>query len=192
MSKELVLVLGGARSGKSAFAQRLAAGHDRVLFAATAEARDEDMARRIAHHKKSRPPSWDTLEAPLHLAEPLGAAAQDYYVVLVDCLTLWVSNLMLREPAPVDPEADAVAQTERLLDAYERGRATWVVVSNEVGLGVVPPTESGRDFRDVLGRVNQLVARRADKVYMMVAGLALELKALGASPLDLPGGDSLR
>lgn len=180
MSTELVFVLGGARAGKSAFAEGLAASGKRVLFVATAEARDNEMAARIANHKARRPAHWDTFEEPVALAETLAAQAQRYDTVLIDCLTLWVSNLMLREGASIDP----AAACRQLLDVYEHGQARWIVVSNEVGLGVVPPAELGRAYRDQLGTVNQIVARRADKVYLVIAGLALELKALGAKPVN--------
>ena len=187
MTKELILILGGARSGKSAFGERLARSSERVLFAATAEARDSEMEHRIAAHRGNRPAQWDTVEEPIDLAGVLEPAADSYDTVLVDCLTLWVSNLILQDESG-RAEAEALRQVERLLRAYERGRASWVLISNEVGMGVVPPTALGRLFRDALGRVNQLVARRADKVYLMVAGLTMEIKSLGAHPFDLPDG----
>ncbi len=184
MSRELVLVLGGARAGKSAFAEGLGASGKQVLFVATAEARDSEMARRIQGHRARRPPQWETLEEPVDLAGALAARAQGYDTILIDCLTLWVSNRMLRQPPPGESGDDPAGAAKRLLGIYERGRARWIVVSNEVGLGVVPPTELGRAYRDALGRVNQLFARRADKVYLLVAGLALELKGAGARPFD--------
>ena len=182
--KELVLVLGGARSGKSSLGERLAGASNRVLFVATAEAGDEEMAARIEAHKARRPEAWETLEEPLHLVNSLSERAGDYDVVLIDCLTLWVSNLLLRRPDEPHPEQRILGAAEKLLATYDAGRATWVVVSDEVGLGVVPPTELGRVYRDVLGLVNQLFARRADRVYAAVAGLALELKSLGAEEIE--------
>ena len=184
MSKELVLIIGGARSGKSALAERLARRADRVLFVATAQALDGDMARRIATHRSNRPASWNTLEEPLDLAASLSEAVKGHDVVLLDCLTLWVSNTLLKDEGSRDAERKILASTEDLLGLYETGGATWIVVSNEVGLGVVPPSSLGRAYRDVLGRVNQLVAGRADKVYLALAGLALEMKELGARPID--------
>ncbi|MBI3743399.1 MAG: bifunctional adenosylcobinamide kinase/adenosylcobinamide-phosphate guanylyltransferase [Chloroflexi bacterium] len=182
MAKSLTLVLGGARAGKSAFAERLAAQHKRALFVATAEARDEEMRERIARHKAARAKHWETLEEPVRVAAALTKRANAHDAVLLDCLTLWVSNLLTTEP-PSSPEAIA-AETQGLLDAYDRGTASWIVVSNEVGLGVVPPSELGRLYRDALGKVNQRFAARADKVYLLVAGLALDLKALGAKPWE--------
>ena len=182
MAKTLTLVLGGARAGKSAFAERLAGQYKRVLFIATAEGRDEEMRERIARHKAARAKHWETLEEPVRLAAALSKRTGGYDAVLLDCLTLWVSNLLTTEP-PASPETIAV-EPQGLLDAYERGTASWIVVSNEVGLGVVPPSELGRLYRDALGKVNQRFAARADNVYLLVAGLALDLKALGAKPWE--------
>ena len=174
MSGELVLLLGGARSGKSAAAERLAQAGRRVLFIATAEALDEDMRRRIAAHRERRPSGWDTLEEPLR-------------PVVLDCLTLWVSNLLLRHEDDPGAEELILDAAGGLLDLIERATATWILISNEVGLGVVPPSPLGRAYRDALGRVNQLAAARAGRVYLMVAGLALELKELNAQPLTQLG-----
>ena len=175
MSKRLTLILGGARAGKSTFAQQLAAKGERVLFVATAEAGDQDMAERIKAHRASRPVEWDTLEEPLDLAGALARVVDRYDTVLLDCLTLWVSNLLLRA-APAG--ADIPAEVGKLLEAYGRGTADWIVVSNEVGLGVVPPTELGRAYADELGRANQIAATAADDVYFVAAGLPLNLKRL--------------
>ena len=183
MSKQLILILGGARSGKSNLAERLASRYESVLFVAAAEALDEDMERRIARHKLSRPAHWSTLEEPTDLASSLQAMNDPHDVCLVDCLTVWVSNLLLRLEGCADAEDAIMHAVEDLLDVYESSAATWIVVSNEVGLGVVPPTSLGRSYRDALGRANQMVAARADKVYLMFAGLAIELKSAGALPL---------
>ena len=173
MSKRLTLVLGGARAGKSTYAQELAASGNRVLFVATAEAGDEQMEERIEAHRATRPAEWDTLEEPLDLVGALAGVAGRYDTVLLDCLTLWVSNLLLREG-----EVDVPGELKGLLAAYEEGTASWIVVSNEVGLGVVPPRELGRLYADELGRANQIIAAAADDVYFMAAGLPLNLKTL--------------
>ncbi len=183
MAKRLTLILGGRRAGKSTYAQRLAEGSGRVLFVATAEAGDEDMAARVRKHQVDRPAEWDTLEEPLDLVGSLRPVVDGYDTVLLDCLTLWVSNLMHAEG-----ERDVFAETERLLDCYRKQDASWIVVSNEVGLGIVPMTKLGRDYADQLGRVNQLVAAEADDVWFVAAGLPLNLKALQSDP----GGDSSR
>ena len=198
LPKELIFVLGGVRSGKSSFAERLAALRQaqeggRVLYVATAEALDADMERRIANHRRQRPPEWDTLEEPVKLPDVLPSALEGYDTCLLDCLTLWVSNMLLSiegRPHPNPPpegegvavEQEILSAARRLMESYEKSPATWIVVSNEVGLGVVPPSRLGAVYRDALGRVNQAVAACADKVYFMVAGLALEMKSLGALP----------
>ena len=180
MSGRLTLITGGARSGKSTLAERLAARGDRVLYVATAEGRDEEMRSRIAAHRAARPRHWDTLEEPLDLAGALRPIHHRYDTVLVDCLTLWVSNLLLdlqvRAAAEDRFERSILSVTRELLDVVEASGADWVVVSNEVGLGVVPPSPLGRAYRDALGRVNQLVAAQAGEVYLMVAGLRLQVK----------------
>lgn len=190
MSKELILVLGGARSGKSHFAQVLAREKGRrVLFVATAEAGDEEMAARIRAHQAARPREWRTLEEPWHLAESLEPETEPE-VMLVDCLSLWVSNLLLQgyESTPLEAlERRILDEASRLLECYQKGKADFILVSNEVGMGLVPEHPLGRHYRDLLGRVNQLVASRADKVYLVVAGLALELKSLGARPITEGG-----
>lgn len=176
MSKSLTLILGGVRSGKSSFAQRLASESNRVLFLATAEAGDQEMAARIKAHKESRPDRWDTLEEPLELADALSPIIGDYDVVILECITLWLSNLMLNEPEGNETMPDISTRISRLLDLYENGSASWIIVSNEVGLGVIPPTKLGRNYADELGRVNQQIAAEADIVYFMAAGLPLKLK----------------
>ena len=177
----LTLVLGGVRAGKSAFAQRLASSGRRVLFVATAEAGDAEMAARIAAHQASRPPEWTTLEEPVDLVSALAPVVDGYDTVLLDCLTIWVSNLLLRTPDPAAAEVIA-SGAEELLALQRRSAAAWIVVSNEVGLGVIPPTELGRAYEDALGRVNQLFAAQADAVYFMAAGLPLQLKGEPGSP----------
>lgn len=187
----IVLVTGGARSGKSAFAERFAAARgSRVLYVATAEALDEEMEDRIALHRARRPTGWSTREAPLDLIGVLGDV-RDVDVVLVDCLSVFVSNRLL---GLGDEGAESWREDVRRLDGElveEMGRlaelardATWdlVAVTNEVGLGIVPPTALGRAFRDLLGRVNAAIAERADAVYLAVAGLAVELKQTAVSP----------
>ena len=183
MTKQLIFVLGGARSGKSAFAERLAKHRgERVLYVATAEALDADMERRIASHRRQRPPEWDTLEVPLELPSALPRDLSGYDACLLDCLTLWVSNILLSMENDPSAEQKILSAAHRLMEAYEHSSATWIVVSNEVGLSVVPSTRLGTVYRDALGRVNQALAARADRVYFVVAGLALEMKSLGALP----------
>jgi adenosylcobinamide kinase / adenosylcobinamide-phosphate guanylyltransferase len=161
-----VLVLGGARSGKSSFAQRVAAEcGSPVAYVATATAEDEEMIERIRLHRAARPPEWLTHESPRSLALPPG----DARTVLVEDLTLLLSNLMAEF---ADAEGRARAEVEQLLKA----RVNVVVVSNEVGMGIVPATPLGREFRDALGRLNQHAAAAMSEVYLLVAGLPLRLK----------------
>lgn len=165
---KLTLVLGGARSGKSGFAEGLiAALPPPWIYVATAEPRDEEMRARIAVHRARRGPSWQTVEAPQELAETIVLAQPA--PVLVDCLTLWLSNLML---GAVDIDAE-IARLERALEA---AAAPVALVSNEVGSGVVPEHPLGRRFRDLQGALNQRMAARADRVVLMVAGLPLAVK----------------
>ena len=180
MKKRLTLVLGGARSGKSTYAQGLAAGSERVLFVATAQAGDQDMERRIRAHREQRPDHWDTLEEPIALVEEMAGRLRSYDTIVLDCLTLWVSNLLLMDPRAASAPIDIASETRGLLGLYRRGDASWVVVSNEVGLGVVPATELGRAYADQLGRVNQAVAAESDEVFFMAAGLPLKIKSSAA------------
>lgn len=181
--KELILVLGGARAGKSSFAQALAASlGPTVTLVATAEAGDEEMRRRIEEHRRARPAGWRTLEAPLQPSLAL-RQSDPGDVVLVDCLTLLVSNLMLAGPDVCSAERRIEKEIAGLVCAYEEGRSTFVIVSNEVGMGVVPAYQLGRSYRDLLGRANQTLAARADRVYWMLAGLPVEIKASGLAVL---------
>lgn len=183
MAGDLILILGGARSGKSAYAERLAVarGGD-VLFIATATAGDDEMARRIAAHRASRPADWRTLEAPTAVAGRVTTAGESPGTVVLDCLTLLVSNLLLEhESAGAAAVARAVdAEIDALLAHIATSAATWLIVSNEVGMGLVPPYPLGRAYRDLLGRANARVAAQADRAYLLVAGLPLDLKRLMA------------
>jgi len=165
----LTLVLGGARSGKSRYAESLIAKLPPPwVYIATAEAGDAEMAARIAAHRARRGPDWRTVETPRDLAGAL--AACDAAPVLVDCLTLWLSNLMLAN-------AEIDAETVRLEDALAAAKAAVVLVANEVGSGIVPEHALGRRFRDLQGVLNQRMAARADRVILMVAGLPLTVKS---------------
>jgi len=170
----MILILGGARAGKSTFALRLAKEHageeGRVAFIATAQAFDDEMVQRIARHREERPARWSTIEEPYLLDEAL-IKASNSDVALVDCLTLFVSNWLLRSD---EPGLEAIC--ENFLATVRSQNQTVICVSNEVGLGIVPETPLGRTFRDLLGRVNEQFAEAADEVYLLVAGLPLRLK----------------
>jgi adenosylcobinamide kinase/adenosylcobinamide-phosphate guanylyltransferase len=166
----LTLVLGGARSGKSRYAERLVEGAGVAgTYCATAEAGDAEMAARIAEHRTRRGRFWRTVEAPLALAETIAAEAAPDRPLLVDCLTLWLSNVLLTGKA-LDREFG------RLSAALREAAGPVVLVANEVGLGLVPETPLGREFRDAAGRLNQEMARLADRVVFIAAGLPLSLK----------------
>jgi len=214
MGKSLTLILGGARGGKSSYAQTLAATlGEHVLFIATAEAVDAEMSVRIARHRAERPAHWRTLEVPCNVGMASGPHVNQAEVVLLDCLTLLVSNILVSFEHGPEEAGSAVAcgsraaqasrtaaghsvtqsttvkpyqaeevesavnlEIEGLLDAHRASTAHWIVVSNEVGLGLVPAYPLGRIYRDLLGRANQRLASAADKVLFMVAGLPMPLK----------------
>ena len=173
------LVLGGARSGKSRHAVELAGRRGgRVAFLATARARDADMAARIARHQAERPARWTTLEEPQDVAAACRRAAAAHDLVVVDCVTVWIANLMERG----DDDAAVLTAADGLADVIRARLLSLLIVSNEVGEGVHPPTELGRRFRDLLGFVNQRLASAADRVTLMVAGLPLTVKDAPAPP----------
>jgi len=166
------LILGGARSGKSALAERLAmeSAHE-VVYIATAQAHDEEMAARIAHHRAQRPPHWLSVEEPLALADALQAHARPGRCVLVDCLTLWLSNLLGH------PDSERFKrERDALLHLLPTLKGQVLLVSNEVGLGVVPMGELTRRFVDEAGRLHQLLAAQCERVVLVVAGLPMPLK----------------
>jgi adenosylcobinamide kinase/adenosylcobinamide-phosphate guanylyltransferase len=185
---QLILILGGARSGKSTFAEQLALRSKRsVAFIATATAGDDDMRARIKRHQAARPQGWHTVEEPLDLARAMRAAADVADVLLLDCITFWISNWLFAQGDMNDDEvvseryyAGALAEIDALLKAFHTldAQKTLVVVTNEVGLGIVPAYTLGRIYRDVLGLVNQRLACAAGRVYLMVAGLGVDIKRL--------------
>jgi adenosylcobinamide kinase/adenosylcobinamide-phosphate guanylyltransferase len=191
----LILLLGGARSGKSSYAEALAAriaGQRPVLYIATATAEDAEMRDRIARHQAARPSHWRTVEAPSDPAHAIReqGVGDSIPVILLDCVTLLVSNLILSgthadfdEQSFDVPEAEArvTAAISELLAAWRETQAMLILVSNEVGMGLVPPYPLGRVYRDVLGHVNARLASEADSVLLLVAGLPVELKALAAA-----------
>jgi adenosylcobinamide kinase/adenosylcobinamide-phosphate guanylyltransferase len=167
----LTFLLGGVRSGKSTLAVRLASRHEQVAFIATAEAGDAEMRRRISRHRAERPTGWTTIEEPLDLLAALGAAPPAACLV-IDCLTLWVSNLVLAGVS----DGDALRRAAQAAEAAA-ARAS-IVVSNEVGMGIVPERELGRRYRDLLGSVNVVFAEAAGRLLLVHAGRAVELEAV--------------
>ena len=174
-----LLVIGGARSGKSAYAQACAeAAAPARLYLATGSAGDDEMAARIARHRAERGAGWTTREEPLALAEALAETARPGLVVLVDCLTFWLANALFAE-------RDVEAESARLCAAIAALGGPVVLVSNEVGAGIVPETPLGRAFRDAQGRLNQAVARACDGVALVVAGLPIPLKPTNPPRFEL-------
>ena len=169
----VTLVLGGARSGKSAYAEALVAEAASSLYLATAEAHDAEMAERIRRHRERRGPRWTTIEESIALVPALRQHARPDRPVVVDCLTLWLSNLMAAG-------RDVADETARLVESLASSAGPVVLVANEVGMGIVPDTPLGRDFRDHAGRLNQAVAGVADRVVFVVAALPLVLKDTAA------------
>jgi adenosylcobinamide kinase/adenosylcobinamide-phosphate guanylyltransferase len=204
--KKFILILGGARSGKSSFAQSLAAKLGRkVLFVATGEPLDEEMASRIGEHRRRRPKNWRTLEIDTRVGQKLQGQIKDADVVLLDCITLLVSNILTKEgepsshhckpftPSHCEPftlshceessdeaisqaETQVMAEMEDLIDCIDKHEGNFIVVSNEVGLGLVPDNKLGRIYCDLLGKANQLLAQYASEVYLMVSGIPLKMK----------------
>lgn len=170
---KIIFVLGGARSGKSSYAIKLAETFGRkVAFIATCQPLDKEMQRRIVLHKKSRSARWQTFEEPQAISSLLKKNRNKFEVILIDCLTLLVSNLLLK-----NLKEDAIEnEINMILSILKKSKAKSIIVSNEVGLGIVPKNRLGRRFRDLAGRINQMVAEKADEVFFMVSGLPLTIK----------------
>lgn len=187
----LTFILGGARSGKSELATHLAsAAREPVLFVATMRELDDEMRERVAAHRAQRPGEWRTVEAPVDLVRAARGAAEP--VIIVDCVTVWISNLLLDAlPDPDAASGEAVAECVRDIDRQVRAFAEWasaysgevIVVSNDVGNSVVPPYRLGRIFRDCVGSANKTFAARAATAYYVIAGMAIDLRAAGALPI---------
>ena len=167
---KIIFILGGARSGKSGFALETASGiPGRKAFIATAQALDDEMGQRIARHKAERTDEWQAFEEPINIQELIARIHGTYDVLLIDCLTLWITNLMLGNVA-------IEGKARLLLEALSACRSSVFIVSNEVGLGIVPDNRLSREFRDIAGTLNQKVAALADEVYFVAAGLPLRIK----------------
>jgi len=171
---KIIFVLGGARSGKSAFALEMAKNSGtRVAFIATGEPRDEEMRKRIEMHRKSRPAAWKTFEVAREVSPVLNKIKRRFGVIIVDCATLLVSNLLLNGFS----ETRICGEFKKISKITKQADSTVIVVSNEVGLGIVPHNALARGFRDIVGRVNQIVAEEADEVFFIVAGIPSKISA---------------
>jgi adenosylcobinamide kinase / adenosylcobinamide-phosphate guanylyltransferase len=183
---KLILVTGGARSGKSTYAEQMASEMgSNVLYIATSIPFDDEMKQRIKKHREQRPSEWETLEAYMEMDRELADKLADRQAVLLDCITIMVTNLMMERcndwdnlgPAVVsDMERYTVQEVQKLLETAQKANIPFILVTNEVGMGVVPEYASGRLFRDIAGRVNQIIAREADEVYLCVSGIPVKIK----------------
>ncbi len=189
---KLILVLGGARSGKSNFAEKLASGiSEDVTYVATAAVLDDEMFRRVALQRFVCPSHWNTVEETTHLLSVIKEWGAKTDVVLIDCLSLWLSNLLLdsnRTAAGVswaEKESYIINEVEKLAKETINTKAAVIVVSNEVSLGSIPDNRLGRAYRDVMGIANQIMAKYADEVYLTVAGIPIEIKSLASKSLNL-------
>jgi adenosylcobinamide kinase/adenosylcobinamide-phosphate guanylyltransferase len=179
---QITLLLGGARSGKSTFAQKLAAEHGgRVVFVATAQPGDPEMVARIAAHQNERPTQWTTLESPIQVARNWRNKGVQADIAILDCMTFLITNLILQATEDIDHPDEARAEAlvrdeiQSLLELVHETTHPWIVVSNEVGLGLVPPYPLGRIFRDTLGWANQRLAAIAGEVYLLIAGIPVPI-----------------
>jgi len=173
MNKKIILITGGARSGKSRFAEELARSFSGPrAYLATAQALDEEMAERIRQHRKNRPADWHTLEEPLKVADCISEEGSRFDLLLLDCLTLWISNLLMAGWNG----AKIVEEGDRLLKVCQRAECSLILVGNEVGMGIVPENAQARLFRDLSGFIQQRAAREADEVYFMVSGIGQKIK----------------
>jgi len=184
---KLIFITGGVRSGKSKYAVKLAKNISRkVLFLATGTAKDEEMKKRIEEHKKSRPTYWETVEETKDIASALLNVKSSYKVVIVDCLTLFISNLLLDGIN----EKTILERTKKIVEIILKTNYTTIVVSNEVGGGIVPNSELGRKFRDTAGLANQIMAESAQQVYLVVSGIPIKIKPHNPPHLNpLPQGE---
>jgi len=173
MEKKTVLITGGCRSGKSRYALDYTNRHfSRKLFLATAEILDDEMARRVENHRKMRGPEWETAEEPLAIVERISQYAEKVEVILIDCITLWLSNLLMKGEA----DSKVMDAVDRFVEVLKQKRTSFVIVSNEVGMGIVPADPLSRRFRDLAGKANQTIAHGVDTVIFMVSGIPLFLK----------------
>jgi adenosylcobinamide kinase/adenosylcobinamide-phosphate guanylyltransferase len=173
MEKRMIFITGGCRSGKSRYALHYANQHfSKKLFLATSEALDEEMAQRIENHKKVRGPEWQTIEEPVDIVNKIKEHGAESEVILTDCLTLWLYNLLMRW----DNDLRIMEETEKLIDSLKQSSTSSILVSNEVGLGIVPADPLSRRYRDLLGAMNQRIAGALDTVIFMVSGIPLFLK----------------
>jgi adenosylcobinamide kinase/adenosylcobinamide-phosphate guanylyltransferase len=175
MGKKIILITGGCRSGKSRYALDYANRHfSTKIYLATCEALDEEMAQRIEHHKKMRGPEWQTVEEPIEIVDKIRQYQDKVEVILLDCITLWLSNLLMRGGL----DSKIMDEAGRIIDVIEEIQTSLIIVSNEVGMGIVPADPLSRRFRDLAGMVSQRIGEVADSVVFMVSGIPMFLKGI--------------
>jgi adenosylcobinamide kinase/adenosylcobinamide-phosphate guanylyltransferase len=173
MGKRMIFITGGCRSGKSRYALHYANQHfSKKLFLATCEVLDEEMAQRIEKHKRMRGLEWQTIEEPVDIVDKIKKDGGDSEVILIDCLTLWLTNLLMKW----DNDLRIMEETETLIDTLKKSHTSFILVSNEVGMGIVPADPLSRRYRDLLGTMNQRIAEALDTVILMVSGIPIFLK----------------
>jgi adenosylcobinamide kinase/adenosylcobinamide-phosphate guanylyltransferase len=173
MEKRMIFITGGCRSGKSRYGLQYANQHfSKKLFLATCEVLDEEMARRVENHKKVRGPEWQTIEEPIEIVKKIRECGREGEVILIDCLTLWLYNLLMKW----DNDLRIIDETEKLIDMIKQSPTSSILVSNEVGMGIVPADPLSRRYRDLLGMMNQRIAEALDTVIFMVSGIPIFLK----------------
>ncbi len=173
MGKKVIFITGGCRSGKSRYALDYVNQHFlKKLYLASCEALDEEMAQRIEHHKKMRGPEWHTIEEPVEIVDKIRQYGDKVEVILLDCITLWLSNILMKW----DSDSRIMDEVDRFVNMIKQSPTSFIIVSNEVGMGIVPAEPLGRRFRDLSGMVNQKIAEVADTVIYMVSGIPLFLK----------------
>jgi adenosylcobinamide kinase/adenosylcobinamide-phosphate guanylyltransferase len=173
MGRRMILITGGCRSGKSRYALDYANRHfSKKIYLATGEALDQEMAQRIEHHKKMRGPEWQTIEEPKEIVDQIRLHGDGVEVIVLDCITLWLSNLLMRRK----DDLDIIDEVNRLIDTINQGQTSLILVSNEVGMGIVPADPLSRRFRDLSGMANQKIAEVVHTVIFMVSGIPIFLK----------------
>jgi adenosylcobinamide kinase/adenosylcobinamide-phosphate guanylyltransferase len=173
MGKRMIFITGGCRSGKSRFALDYANQHfSKKLYLATCEPLDEEMAQRIEHHKKMRGPEWQTIEEPIAIVNKIREYGDKVEVILLDCITLWLSNLLIKW----NSDSRMTDEIDRFVDVIKKSQTSLIIVSNEVGMGIVPADPLSRRFRDLSGMTNQRIAEVVDTVVYMVSGIPIFLK----------------
>lgn len=179
---ELTFIIGGTRSGKSSFALQIANKHPRVCYVATAnvaqisQAKDSEMFRRIKKHQENRPANWKTIEAPLELDKVVSGLDGEFDAILIDCITIYISNMLLGDLRAEEKEAYVIETIKRLCVVCKEISPHVIIVTNEVGYGIVPDNPLARNFRDISGYVNQLIAKEADNVFLVTAGIETKIK----------------